>query len=182
MHLPTSVLFVNDDSHVTLSGAKSKTIWVTLAMSGIDEVLDDFDMFATPIHEDDGPSRGSGLTPVAPPRASGSWARPSGAEFSQGRLIARRLVAREVSCLVPQSPMEEVSRVQMSHVPARQCSLESVREGPTTEAFPEPQALRGSRLVLGSAPVGATDQFATAETHPPSGKRGSRCGFLLRGV
>ena len=85
MHLPTSVLFVNDDSHVTLSGAKSKTIWVTLAMSGIDEVLDDFDMFATPIHEDDGPSRGSGLTPVAPPRASGLWARPSDAEFSQGR-------------------------------------------------------------------------------------------------
>ena len=44
-----------------------------------------------------------------------------------------------------------------------QCSLESVREGPTTEAFPEPQALRESRLVLGSAPVGATDPFATAE-------------------
>ena len=132
-------------------------------MSGIDEVLDDFDMFATPIHEDDGPSRGSGLTPVAPPRASGLWARPSDAEHSQGRLIARRLVAREVSCLVPQSPMEEVSRAQMSLVPARQCSLESVREGPTTEAFPEPQALRESRLVLGSAPVGATDPFATAE-------------------
>jgi hypothetical protein len=49
----------------------------------------------------------------------------------------------------------------MSLVPARQCSLESVREGPTTEAFPEP--LRKSRLVLGSAPVGATDPFATAE-------------------
>ena len=133
---------------------------------------------------------------------------------------------------------------------------ESVREGPTTEAFPEPQALRGSRLVLGSAPVGATDLFASVENvtlaqdlallphyawqtslqsppsvreearpntepqplmeerrtlaqylgsapvgalattvanpygtaqdaafaHPPSGKRGSRCGFLLRGV
>ena len=65
--------------------------------------------------------------------------------------------------MVPQSPMEEVSRAQMSLVPARQCSLESVREGPTTEAFPEPQALRESRLVLGSAPVGATDPFATAE-------------------
>ena len=133
-------------------------------MSGIDEVLDDFDMFATPIHEDDGPSRGSGLTPpVAPPRASGLWARPSDAEFSQGRLIARRLVARGTSSLVPQSLMEQASRAQMSLVPARQCSLESVREGPTTEAFPEPQALRESRLVLGSAPVGATDPFATAE-------------------
>ena len=159
MHLPTSVLFVNDDSHVTLSGAKSKTI----AMSGIDEVLDDFDMFATPIHEDDGPSRGSGLTPVAPPRASGSWAQPSDAEYSQGRLIARRLLASGASSSVPQSLMEQASRAQMSLVPARQCSLESVREGPTTEAFPEPQALRESRLVLGSAPVGATDPFATAE-------------------
>jgi hypothetical protein len=29
-------------------------------MSGIDEVLEDFDMFVTPIH--DGPSIGSGLT------------------------------------------------------------------------------------------------------------------------
>ena len=63
----------------------------------------------------------------------------------------------------PTTVMEEASRARMSLVPARQCSLESVREGPTTEAFPEPQALRGSRLVLGSAPVGATDLFATAE-------------------
>ena len=38
-----------------------------------------------------------------------------------------------------------------------------MREGLTAEAFPEPQALRGSRLVLGSAPVGATDLFATVE-------------------
>ena len=45
--------------------------------------------------------------------------------------------------------------------PVCQCSLESVREGSTTEAFPEPQALRGSRLVLG--PVGATDLLATVE-------------------
>ena len=44
-------------------------------MSGIDEVLEDFDMFATPIH--DGPSIGSGLTQGAPRRSSGSWARPS---------------------------------------------------------------------------------------------------------
>ena len=44
-------------------------------------------MFATPIH--DGPSIGSGLTQGAPRRSSGSWARPSDAEFSQGRQIAR---------------------------------------------------------------------------------------------
>ena len=60
-------MFVNDGSHFTLSGAKPKTIWVTLAMSGIDE---DFDLFATPIHEYCRPSRASGITPVAPPRAS----------------------------------------------------------------------------------------------------------------
>ena len=160
MHFPTSVIFVNDGKHVTLSGAKSPKVWVTLAMSGIDE---DFDLFATPIHEYCRPSIASGITPVAPPRASGSWARPSDAEYSQGRLIARRLHARGAPSSVPQSLMEEASRAQMSLVPARQCSLESVREGPTTQAFPEPQALRASRLVLGSAPVGATDQFATAE-------------------
>ena len=55
MHFPTSVIFVNDGSkgtdgrHVTLSGAKSPKVWVTLAMSGTD--LEDFDLFATPIHE-----------------------------------------------------------------------------------------------------------------------------------
>ena len=47
MHFPTSVIFVNDDRHVTLSGAKSPKVWVTLAMSGTD--LEDFDLFATPI-------------------------------------------------------------------------------------------------------------------------------------
>ena len=151
----SNVLFVNDGSHDTLWGAKSKT------MAGIDEVLEDFDMFATPIH--DGPSIGSVLMPVAPRRSSGSWARPSDAEFSQGRQIAPRLLARGASSLVPQPLMEEASRARMSLVPASQCSLESVREGPTAEAFPEPQALRGSRLVLGSAPVGATDLFATVE-------------------
>ena len=108
-------------------------------MSGIDEVLEDFDMFVTPIH--DGPSIGSVITPVAPPRASGSWARPFDAEHAQGRQIARRLDARGAPYSVPLSLMEEASRAQMSLVPARQCSLESVREGPTTQAFPEPQAL-----------------------------------------
>ena len=49
MHFPTSVIFVNDGRHVTLSGAKSPKVWVTLAMSGTD--LEDFDLFATPIHE-----------------------------------------------------------------------------------------------------------------------------------
>ena len=151
----SNVLFVNDGSHDTLWGAKSKT------MAGIDEVLEDFDMFATPIH--DGPSIGSVLMPVAPRRSSGSWARPSDAEFWQGRQIAPRLLARGASSLVPQPLMEEASRARMSLVPASQCSLESVREGLTAEAFPEPQALRGSRLVLGSAPVGATDLLATAE-------------------
>ena len=80
MHSPKCFMFVNDGSHFTLSGAKPKTIWVTLAMSGIDE---DFDLFATPIHEYCRPSIASGITPVAPPRASGSWARPSDAECSQ---------------------------------------------------------------------------------------------------
>ena len=46
MHFPTSVIFVNDGRHVTLSGAKSPKVWVTLAMSGIDE---DFDLFAKPV-------------------------------------------------------------------------------------------------------------------------------------
>ena len=117
MHSPKCVMFVNDGSHFTLSGAKPKTIWVTLAMSGIDE---DFDLFATPIHEYCRPSIASGnITPVAPPRASGSWARPSDAEYSQGRLIARRLLARGASSSVPQSLMEEASRAQMSLVPQR---------------------------------------------------------------
>ena len=65
MHSPKCVMFVNDGSHFTLSGAKPKTIWVTLAMSGIE----DFDLFATPIHEYCRPSIASGITPVAPPRA-----------------------------------------------------------------------------------------------------------------
>ena len=51
----------------------------------------------------------------------------------------------------------------MSLVPARQSSLESRREGPTAEALPEPQALREASQDLGSAPIGATDPFATAE-------------------
>ena len=60
--------------------------------------------------------------------------------------------------------MEEASRASMSLVPAAwQCSIESVREGPTAEALPEPQALREARQDLGSAPVGATDPSATAE-------------------
>ena len=32
-----SFIFVNDGRHITLSGAKSPKVWVTLAMSGIDE-------------------------------------------------------------------------------------------------------------------------------------------------
>ena len=141
-------------------GAKPQNIWVTLqSMSGFDE----FDLVATPIHEFDVPSIGSVLTPVAPRRSSGSWARPSDAEFSQGRHIARRLLARGASSLVPQPLMEEASRARMSLVPASQCSLESVREGPTAEILSQPQALREARQDLGSAPVGATVQFATAE-------------------
>ena len=66
--------------------------------------------------------------------------------------------------MVPQPLMEEASRAwSMSLVPAWQCSIESVREGPTAEALPEPQALREARQDLGSAPVGATDPSATAE-------------------
>ena len=71
-------------------------------MSGIDEVLEDFDMFATPIH--DGPSIGSGLTQGAPRRSSGSWARPSDAEFSQGRQIARCLCKGSVLIGAPRLP------------------------------------------------------------------------------
>ena len=52
----------------------------------------------------------AGRTAVAPPRASESWARPSDAEYSQGRQIARRLAARGASSSVPQPPMEEASR------------------------------------------------------------------------
>ena len=75
------------------------------------------------------------------------------------------------------------------------------------EAFPEPEALREARQVLGSAPVGGTDpvrhrrsrvqdvtlahdlallpryawqtSLQSVKAHHPSGKRGSRCGFLL---
>ena len=65
--------------------------------------------------------------------------------------------------MVPQPLMEEASRARMSLVPASQCSLESVREGPTAEILSQPQALREARQDLGSAPVGATVQFATAE-------------------
>ena len=155
--------FVNDGRHVTLSATEvpSQNILgeFELNMSGLEE----FDLVATPIHEYSGPSIGSTvLTPVAPPRALGSWARPSDAEYTEGRQIARRLAARGASSAVPQPLMEEASRASISLVPAWQ-SLESWREGPTAEALPEPQALRESILVLGSAPVGATDPFATAE-------------------
>ena len=90
--------FVNDGRHVTLSATEVPCQNILgdfeLNMSGLQE----FDPVATPIHEYYGPSIGSTvLTPVAPPRALGSWARPSDAEYSQGRLIARRLVARGAS-------------------------------------------------------------------------------------
>ena len=60
-------------------------------------------------------------------------------------------------------PVITVTRASMSLVPAWQSSLESRREGPTAEALPEPQALREASQDLGSAPIGATDPFATAE-------------------
>ena len=90
--------FVNDGRHVTLSATEvpSQNILgeFELNMSGLEE----FDLVATPIHEYSGPSIGSTvLTPVAPPRALGSWARPSDAEYTEGRQIARRLAARGAS-------------------------------------------------------------------------------------
>ena len=156
--------FVNDGRHVTLSATEVPCQNILgdfeLNMSGLQE----FDLVATPIHEYYGPSIGSTvLTPVAPPRALGSWARPSDAEYTEGRQIARRLAARGASSAVPQPLMEEASRASMSLVPAWQSSLESRREGPTAEALPEPEALREARQDLGSAPIGATDPFATAE-------------------
>ena len=47
MHFPTIFIFVNDGRHVTLSGAKSPKVWVTLAMLGTD--LEDFDLFPPPV-------------------------------------------------------------------------------------------------------------------------------------
>ena len=117
--------FVNDGRHVTLSATEvpSQNILgeFELNMSGLEE----FDLVATPIHEYSGPSIGSTvLTPVAPPRALGSWARPSDAEYTEGRQIARRLAARGASSAVPQPLMEEASRASISLVPAWQSSLE----------------------------------------------------------
>ena len=139
-------------------------------MSGFDA----FDLVATPIHEFDVPSIGSVLTPVAPRRSSGSWARPSDAEDSQERQIARRLLARGASSLVPQPLMEEASRAwsmtSMSLVPAWQCSIESVREGPTAEVLSQPQALRPPPS--SPLPTRRTPPLPTPRT--PLFRRGSR--------
>ena len=116
--------FVNDGRHVTLSATEVPCQNILgdfeLNMSGLQE----FDLVATPIHEYYGPSIGSTvLAPVAPPRALGSWARPSDAEYTEGHQIARRLAARGASSSVPQPLMEEASRASMSLVPEWQTSL-----------------------------------------------------------
>ena len=71
-----------------------------------------------------------------------------------GTTFGRRRFARASDCasppckggvliVVPQPLMEEASRAwSMSLVPAWQCSIESVREGPTAEVLSQPQALR----------------------------------------
>ena len=110
-------------------------------MSGIDEVLEDFDMFVTPIH--DGPSIGSGLTQGAPRRSSGSWARPSDAEFSQGRQIARCLLARGASSLVPHASQGTPPQSRTSHFMHILCML----------ARDEPEALRYRAMPGGGSPA-----------------------------
>ena len=88
--------------------------------------------------------------------------------------FGRRIFARASDCGSPPckggvligAPTTDGGGVKGVHV-ARACVAVqhriSVREGPTAEALPEPQALREARQDLGSAPVGATDPSATAE-------------------
>ena len=134
-------------------------------MSGTNE---DFDLFAMPIHEYCRPSIASGITPVAPPRASGSWAQPSDAEYSQGRLIARRLLASGASSSVPQSLMEQQDLVRLPRY-AWQTSLQSppsVREEARPTIVPQPlmEERRTLAQFMGSAPVGAVTN-AVANTY-----------------
>ena len=145
-------------------------------MSGIDEVLEEFDiLFATPIH--DGPSIGSGLTQGAPRRSSGSWARPSDAGFSQGRQIARCLLARGASSLAPHASQGKAANPGHASSVAHLAFSAYFMHARSGRARGSPLSSDAGWRIAGRAPLRSTGQ-GWQQTQPCPAKPRSRPRIL----